>query len=54
MDEDFSQFDTERLFALKMANSGYRICPRCGTDLEERLLDGHRRMVCPAEKCGFV
>lgn len=27
-------------------------CPKCGTSLDAREEDGHRRMVCPA--CGFV
>jgi 8-oxo-dGTP diphosphatase len=52
--EDFSGFDSDRLFALKNAHSGYRRCPRCGTALVERPIDGHPRLICPDESCGFV
>ena len=30
----------------------YRFCPACGSPLAARVLDGHRRQVCPA--CGFI
>jgi len=52
--EDFSGFDSDRLFALKNAHCGYRRCPRCGTSLVERRLDSHLRLICPDESCGFV
>ena len=54
MTQDFSKFDADRMFALKSAHSGYRICPRCGEPLVERRLDGHLRMVCSSETCGFI
>jgi 8-oxo-dGTP diphosphatase len=54
MSEDFSDFDAERLFALKNAHCGYRFCPRCAEPLMARDIDGHRRLVCTTPKCGFV
>jgi ADP-ribose pyrophosphatase YjhB (NUDIX family) len=52
--EDFSDFDPERLFALKNAHCGYRFCPRCAEPLEEREIDEHRRMACSNRRCGFI
>lgn len=54
MTQDFSDFDPERLFALKNAHCGYRFCPRCAEPLEEREIDGHRRMACANARCGFI
>lgn len=54
MTEDFSNFDPERLFALKSAHCGYRFCPRCAEPLDEREIDGHRRMACSNRRCGFI
>ena len=51
---DRDQFDAERLFKLKEQQCGYRYCPRCGNELSVRELDGHQRMVCLADNCGFV
>lgn len=51
---DHSRFDAEKLFRLKDQHSGYRYCPRCARDLSLRQLDGHPRMVCPSEECGFI
>lgn len=49
-----SGFDEARLFELKRSHSGYRYCPRCKTNLEERQMDGKSRMACPDKTCGFV
>lgn len=47
-------FDEQTLFSLKNKHCGYRFCPRCGSTLTEKHLDGLTRMVCPAPDCGFV
>ncbi len=31
-----------------------RFCPRCATELNDRLEEGRTRRVCPKEGCGFV
>ncbi len=54
MPDSDKTFDAGKLMALKDSHSGYRICPRCGKSLEAREIDGHRRMICPDNECGFV
>lgn len=54
MSDNGKPFDEEKLFALKKAHLGYKLCPRCGTDLQEKEIDGHRRMVCGDDDCGFI
>jgi 8-oxo-dGTP diphosphatase len=54
MDEQLRSFDDDQLFKLKEQHCGYRICPRCGTTLVERELDGRRRPACPDPHCHFV
>ena len=54
MSEDFSDFDADRLMALKNAHCGYRFCPRCAEPLEEQMFDGHRRMACSNRRCRFI
>jgi len=47
-------FDDEKLMALKDRHCGYRYCPLCARELVERELDGHRRLVCSDDECGYV
>lgn len=47
-------FDPDLLFRRKAEYSGYRFCPWCSDPLILRALDGHPRMVCARETCGFV
>ncbi len=54
MGESRKEFNEARLYKLKANHNGYRFCPRCGSDLEERQMDGKARMACPDSKCGFV
>lgn len=54
MSNQHSDFDAEKLNALKADHMGYHWCPRCRTELVERELDGSRRMACPNEACGFI
>ncbi|PWB74756.1 NUDIX hydrolase [candidate division GN15 bacterium] len=54
MSDKYERFDEQKLFARKAHHCGYTFCPLCGKPLEEALLDGHRRLRCPDESCGFV
>lgn len=35
-----------------MTGSTFKFCPKCGQRLSHRLLDGHRRQICPF--CSFI
>lgn len=52
--EAHRSFDAEELFRRKDHYSGYRFCPLCGSALEERDIDGARRLVCAGKDCDFV
>lgn len=54
MSDKYAQFDEHKLFARKSHNCGYRFCPLCGQTLMEATLDGHRRMRCADDSCGFI
>jgi ADP-ribose pyrophosphatase YjhB (NUDIX family) len=54
MSDKNSGFDAERLFKLKDNFGGYQHCPWCRQPLTAKDLDGHQRMVCEANNCGFV
>lgn len=54
MDDKYKNFDADKLFERKKHHCGYRFCPLCSKPLVEELLDGHRRLKCPDEACGFV
>ena len=54
MSDARTEFNEEKLFALKRTHCGYRICPRCGQKLGELLIDGHQRMACRDDSCGFI
>ena len=42
------------LFDRKNNFLGYRFCPRCGRELEKRLIDGRQRLGCPEKGCDFI
>ncbi len=48
------EFDAEKLQQLKLHHLGYTYCPRCAKRLVEQRLDGHIRMACSDENCGFI
>ncbi len=54
MNQDFSNFNEELLNERKDKHCGYRLCPFCGSDLNEKLLDGHSRMVCSSSNCDYI
>ncbi len=54
MENRHTDFDDARLMALKSQHCGYVFCPRCGSSLEEKMIDGVVRMACPDGSCGFV
>ena len=54
MAENFYNFDAGRLMAQKSNYCGYKYCPACGKEMNERELDGHKRLVCPDNQCGFI
>ena len=54
MSGKYDDFDEKRLFDLKHHHGGYRLCPRCGSELRHRTIDGHERLVCSAAGCDFV
>ena len=54
MPDKHKNFDAKKLTELKDHHCGYRFCPRCGESLKTNKIDGHHRMTCPDEKCGFV
>lgn len=47
-------FDETALFERKHNFMGFRYCPLCATPLEQAMLDGRRRLRCPAPGCGYV
>jgi len=53
-DHKYESFDEEALMARKHRHAGYRFCPLCRTEMEERKLDGQIRLVCPDSSCGFI
>ena len=54
MSDKYARFDEQKLFARKSHHCGYAFCPLCGKTLVEATLDGHRRLRCPDDGCGFV
>jgi 8-oxo-dGTP diphosphatase len=54
MPDRHENFDAEKLFERKRHHCGYRFCPLCSRLLVEVELDGHDRLTCPDEACGFV
>lgn len=54
MSAKHERFDEQKLFARKSHHCGYVFCPLCGKMLVEATLDGHRRMRCADDACGFV
>ncbi len=46
--------DEKILFDRKNNFLGYRFCPRCGRELEKRLIDGRQRLRCPEKNCDFI
>ncbi len=54
MDDKHARFDAEKLFERKKHHCGYRFCPLCSKPLVESDIDGHRRLACPDESCGFI
>ncbi len=54
MTENFNNFDADTLFKRKDNHCGYKICPRCGNDLNEIFHDGVNRMACGADGCDFI
>lgn len=44
----------EQLFARKNRFLGYKICPRCGSDLHQAVLDGRPRLQCSNDSCDFI
>jgi ADP-ribose pyrophosphatase YjhB (NUDIX family) len=47
-------FDAEKLQQLKLHHCGYTFCPRCSKPLAKQNQDGHWRMVCTDDTCGFI
>ncbi len=54
MDDRHRIFDETKLLARKDHHCGYRFCPLCGKTLVASDIEGHNRMVCQDESCGFV
>ncbi len=54
MTNHHDNFDAEKLTRRKNAHNGYKYCPFCKTTLEEKILDGTTRLVCPESKCDFI
>ena len=54
MSDHHSNFDEQKLFALKDTHCGYKYCPRCARELAVGTFDGTERVYCPDDSCGFV
>lgn len=54
MQNRHKNFDEEKLFRRKNDLGGYRYCPLCSSTLVEALVDGHKRLKCPNDTCGFI
>lgn len=54
MSAKHERFDEQKLFARKSRHCGYTFCPLCGKVLVQAALDGHQRMHCADDACGFV
>jgi 8-oxo-dGTP diphosphatase len=54
MDDKYKNFDAEKLFDRKSHHCGYKYCPLCAKPLIAATLDGHNRLKCPDDACGFV
>jgi 8-oxo-dGTP diphosphatase len=54
MDNRHADFDAAKLFDRKRHHCGYRFCPLCGKKLLEGDIEGHPRVYCPDENCGFI
>jgi ADP-ribose pyrophosphatase YjhB (NUDIX family) len=48
------KLDEALLFNRKDKFLGYRFCPRCGAGLEEKTIDGRRRLQCPGISCDYI
>ncbi|MFH2036723.1 MAG: NUDIX hydrolase [Candidatus Zixiibacteriota bacterium] len=49
-----SDVNEDILFKRKEAFLGYKYCPRCGHELEKKLIDGRNRMHCVNSACDFI
>jgi ADP-ribose pyrophosphatase YjhB (NUDIX family) len=49
-----SKFDADLLNQRKDNHSGYTYCPFCRSELIDKEIDGHRRLVCSNDQCDFV
>jgi len=54
MTDRHTNFDEEKLIALKNAHCGFRYCPRCGHELTKSHIDGRIRMHCVQPECEYV
>ena len=54
MNDKYRDFDPDLLMDLKNAFCGYTFCPRCGSRLRQRHIDGVTRMACDNAGCNFV
>jgi len=54
MNKRHTDFDTEKLHALKENHCGFRFCPRCGQEMKRGMIEGLERMFCSDESCGYI
>ncbi len=49
-----SGYGEKELFRMKNDFMGFRACPRCGSALERKFLDGRTRLVCSNRDCLYI
>ena len=54
MSKKHELFDEKKLFDRKAHHCGFQFCPLCGKRLVAAQLDGHRRLHCADDCCGYV
>jgi len=54
MTDRHDDFDADELNHLKDHHLGYRYCPKCSREMVSREVDGHSRMICADDECGYI